>query len=80
MIYEGGRPAQIDVVAGRCVVELVRLGVAPTIAHSMDKTLPEQGHPGVERYSSNEPQRLREGAEDTNQERSSGATWGCSGP
>lgn len=67
MIYEGGRQAQIDVVAGRCVVELVRLRVAPMIAHGIDKILQEKRHPGVERYGGNEHQRRREGAEDTNQ-------------
>lgn len=39
MICERGRLAQIDVVADKCVVELVRLRVALMIAHGMDKTL-----------------------------------------
>lgn len=42
MIYERGRLAQIDVVADKCVVELVRLRVALMIAHGMDKTLREK--------------------------------------
>lgn len=66
MIYEAGRQAQTGVVAGRCVVELIRLRDAPMVAHGIDETLRGKLSPGVARQSCNECQTRREGAEDTN--------------
>lgn len=46
MIYEAGRQAQTGVVAGRCVVELIRLRDAPMVAHGIDETLRGKRQPG----------------------------------